>query len=89
MEYRTTANELLTTLHVWDEVIPVISKMFRGTEVDIQDCLTLLKNEKVNVAKLQERYKETAKYDNHETKVLQSLQMLLTKLKGKANGSQR
>lgn len=55
----------------------VISKMFRGTEVDIQDSLLLLSKEKLDFRKLQARYRETAKYEISEEKVLRNLELLL------------
>ena len=59
----------------------IISKMFRGAEVDIQDSLILLKNENVDMKKLDKRYKETAKYDVGESKVLQNYRRLLERVK--------
>ncbi len=55
----------------------IISKMFRGTEVDIQDSLLLLSKESVDLGKLQARYGETAQYDISEAKVLRNLEILL------------
>ncbi len=40
----------------------IISKMFRGTGVDVQDCIELLKAEQVDLHYLAQRYKETADY---------------------------
>jgi len=60
----------------------IISKMFRGTRVDIEDSLALLKNEKVDLKKLKERYEETAKYYFGEEKVLRNLEVLLSRVKG-------
>ena len=59
----------------------IISKMFRGGEVDVQDSLVLFKNEKVNLGKLEKRYRETAKYYFGEDKVLRNLEVLLARLK--------
>jgi hypothetical protein len=59
----------------------IISKMFRGDEVDIQDALILFKNEKVNLKKFEKRYRETAKYYFGEDKVLRNLEVLLARLK--------
>ena len=59
----------------------VISKMFRGDEVDIQDSLLLFRNEPVNLKKLEKRYRETAKYYFGEDKVLKNLEVLLARLK--------
>lgn len=59
----------------------IISKMFRGTETDLQDSLLLLSNEKIDLMKLEARYRETAKYDIGEAKVLRNLQLLLQRRK--------
>lgn len=59
----------------------IISKMFRGDETDIQDSLILLKNEKVDLKKLEKRYRETAKYYFGEDIVLKNLGILLARLK--------
>ena len=55
----------------------IISKMFRGTEVDIQDSLLLLSKENMSLKKLQTRYRETAQYEINEAKVLRNLELLL------------
>jgi hypothetical protein len=55
----------------------IISKMFRGTETDIQDCLLLFSKEKMDIGKLEARYKETAQYEITEPKVLRNLERLL------------
>lgn len=60
----------------------IISKMFRGDEVDIQDSLILFKNEKVDLKMLEKRYRETAKYYFGEDKVLRNFDVLLVRLKG-------
>lgn len=59
----------------------IISKMFRGTELDIQDSLTLFQHEKLDPKKLEKRYRETAKYDVSEERVLKNLPDLLARLK--------
>lgn len=40
----------------------IISKMFRGTGVDVNDCIVLLQAEKIDLQHLAQRYKETADY---------------------------
>ena len=40
----------------------IISKMFRGDGVDVQDSIALLKAEKMDLSSLAQRYKETAGY---------------------------
>jgi hypothetical protein len=59
----------------------MITKMFRGTEVDIHDCLLLLEKEKVDLAAFKARYLETAKHDIGEAKVLRNLELLLKRMK--------
>jgi hypothetical protein len=61
----------------------VISKLFRGSGVDIDDCLMLLraKNQEIRMDFLKKRYEETAAYDISETKVLKNLDHLLSLLK--------
>lgn len=61
----------------------VISKMFRGVEVDIQDCLTLMKNEPINLSRLEKRYRETAQYDTSENRVLKNWALLMNRWKNK------
>ncbi len=68
-------------LGVLNPIDLIISKMFRGTEVDVEDSLTLLKREKVNLKELDKRYKETAKYDTNEEKVLRHYERLLVRIK--------
>lgn len=59
----------------------MISKMFRGTETDIQDCLLLISKGKINRAKFEARYRETAQYEISEAKVLKNLNLLLKRWK--------
>lgn len=68
-------------LGVLNPIDLIISKMFRGTDVDVKDCLTLFRNEKVDLKKLESRYRETAKYDVSEKRVLRNLELLLGRLK--------
>jgi len=58
----------------------MISKMFRGTETDIQDCLLLLAKEKIDLEDLKKRYRETAQYEIAEAKVMRNLDILLGRL---------
>ena len=60
----------------------IISKMFRGTEADIEDSLTVLRSEKVDLKKLEKRFKETAKYDVSENRLERNLGILLSRIKG-------
>jgi len=59
----------------------IISKMFRGDEVDIQDSLLLMEKERVNLKRLETRYRATAKYDVGEEKVLRNFERLRKRLK--------
>jgi len=68
-------------LGVLNSIDLIITKLFRGTSVDMDDCKLLLENESVNRAELEERYKETAKYETGEEKVLRNLEVFLQRLK--------
>lgn len=61
----------------------IISKLFRGTLVDIDDCLMLLKAKRneINIHHLKERYKETAKYEIAQNKVIKYLENFIERLK--------
>ena len=58
----------------------MITKLFRGTQTDMDDCKILLANEKINVEELKERYKETAQYETGEEKVLRNLEVFLGRI---------
>ena len=73
-------------LGVLNPVDLIISKMFRGTEADIEDSLALLRREKVDLKKLEGRCRETAKYDTGESKALKNFDTLLSRLKKRAKG---
>lgn len=45
----------------------IISKMFRGNDVDVQDSITLLQAEMLDLSLLADRYKESAQYYYNET----------------------
>lgn len=62
----------------------MISKMFRGTETDIQDCLLLFAKERIDLEKFKKRYRETAQYEVSEAKVLRNLDILLKRMKEEA-----
>lgn len=61
----------------------IISKLFRGTEVDRDDCLSLIKSKRseIDMMRLKERYRQTASYDVSEDKLLKKLEHFLTVLK--------
>jgi hypothetical protein len=52
----------------------IITKLFRGTEVDNEDCLVLVKNksQEIDLRRLEERLRKTASYDVSEGKVIQN-----------------
>lgn len=60
----------------------IITKLFRGTMQDVEDCRTLLDHEAVNLRALEERYRETARYEVNEERVVRNLEHFLTKMKG-------
>lgn len=60
----------------------VISKMFRGTDVDVDDCMRLIRARAgFDLDRLKERYKETAQYDLQPEKMMRNLDGLLEALK--------
>jgi hypothetical protein len=61
----------------------IISKLFRGTSIDMDDCLALIKAKRneVNLAKFKSRFLETAKYDVSEKKIVVNLKYFFEKLK--------
>jgi hypothetical protein len=63
----------------------IISKMFRGTEVDIQDSLALLAHEKIDLGKFKKRYQATAQYETGEAKVLRNMDILLKRWQKEAD----
>jgi len=54
----------------------IISKLFRGTSVDIEDCLMLMraKLSEIDMNRLGARFNETASYDVSEDKVRKNLE---------------
>ncbi|HOW59370.1 MAG TPA: hypothetical protein PLO78_06580 [Candidatus Omnitrophota bacterium] len=69
-------------LGVLDPTDLIISKMFRGTLVDIEDSLVLIRRERPDLRKMEKRYRETAKYETNETRVLRNYEILMKHLKG-------
>ena len=61
----------LGVLNVYDILI---SKLFRSTQVDIDDCLMLVKHEgsRINWKDLETRFRETAAYDVSEAVVMKN-----------------
>lgn len=60
----------------------IITKLFRGTEQDVEDCLTLLTHEAVNLRALEARYRETARYEISEERVIKNLEHFLAQATG-------
>jgi hypothetical protein len=60
----------------------VISKLFRGTEVDFEDCEQLIKDrgELFDFERLKARYRETASFDVNPDRMLSHLDSLLARL---------
>ena len=50
----------------------IITKMFRGTGLDVDDCITVFETEQVNAEELFERYSEAARYDLNPDKMMQN-----------------
>ena len=61
----------------------VISKMFRGSPVDEQDCLSLIRahRQRFDLKRFEAQYRETAKYEINEQKALDTLDLLLEKIR--------
>jgi hypothetical protein len=57
----------------------IIAKLFRGMQVDIDDCLSLVKNkvEEIDINILQKRFLETSSYDVSEDRVNKHLEYFL------------
>jgi len=56
----------------------IISKMFRGTDVDVDDCLMLIKGPReFDFEQLKDRFKETAQYDMRTDEMMKNLDRLL------------
>ncbi len=61
----------------------MISKLFRGTAIDNEDCLALLKAKRseIDLVKLEKRFRETASYDISEETVIKSWEHFLRLVK--------
>jgi hypothetical protein len=61
----------------------IISKLFRATSVDLEDCLILIKNKKkdIDLKRLRVRFKETASFDVSEAKVSKNFEHFLKIIK--------
>jgi hypothetical protein len=67
------------TLGVLNEYDLLISKLFRGSSVDVEDCLALAKARRKNIdlGRLEARFRQTASYDISEEKVNKNLNHFL------------
>ena len=61
----------------------IISKLFRGTSVDFEDCLALFKKKgnEIDIEKLKKRYSETASYDVSKERVNKQFDSFMGMLK--------
>lgn len=59
----------------------IITKLFRGTGPDMEDCRLLVESETIDLDALKERYQETARYETGENKVLRNLEIFLQRIK--------
>ena len=61
----------------------IISKLFRAAGIDIEDCLSLIKERRkgIKIDRLIERFQETASFDVSEEKVNKNLEHFLRILK--------
>jgi hypothetical protein len=61
----------------------IISKLFRATEIDIDDCLVLFKNKQsdIDITHLTNRFRETASFDVSEDKLNKNLAHFLKIIK--------
>ena len=61
----------------------IASKLFRGTEVDFEDCLMLVKahNNTIVIKRLEQHIKELASYDISEERILKNLGRFLDLLR--------
>ena len=50
----------------------ITTKMFRGTGLDVDDCITVFETRQVNAEELFERYSEAARYDLNPDKMMQN-----------------
>ena len=60
----------------------IISKLFRGNAIDVEDCLDLIKMKKkeINIKDLETRYHKTASFDVSEDKINKNLEYFLKTL---------
>ena len=70
-------------LGVLNEYDLIISKLFRGTSVDFEDCLTLFEGRRgaIDMVFLETRFRETAKYALGEEKLQKTFEIFMERAK--------
>lgn len=58
----------------------IISKMFRGTLVDVQDSIAMIKSARLDLKALAARYKDTAEYYFNPSECKKNLDYLIDEL---------
>jgi len=58
----------------------IITKMFRGTSTDLDDCVAVFSTNEVNAAELLDRYSEAALYDINPEKVMENFIVFVEQL---------
>jgi hypothetical protein len=68
----------------------LISKLFRGTSADIEDCLALMlqKENEIDIQIFEQRFRETASYDISEKKVIKNMDYFLSLIKKRYSNGQ-
>lgn len=61
----------------------ITSKLFRGTDVDFEDCLMLVKasKDKIDIKRIEQHFKELASYDISEKRITAYIEDFLDLLK--------
>ena len=84
MEYRLNKQTLTELLGQWNAFLKrkvhlIASKLFRGTVVDFEDCLMLMKSRKENIdlTRVEQHVKELASYDISENRIIVNLEYFL------------
>jgi len=64
----------------------IASKLFRGTAVDFEDCLVLMRSRKesIDLPRVEEHVKELASYDISENRIIVNLEYFLNQVKKEA-----
>ena len=61
----------------------IITKMFRGTGVDVDDCIAVFETGRVGADELLDRYAEASSYDLNPDKMMQNFLVLVDRLASK------